>query len=132
MKLTDTDFQDLAMNISSCLFDIAEEWGMRIDETNHPAFNLNGDRVITVVVDSTDMKNCKQYALLESGKIYRVTSRTYLTGGITWNGDDQYFRDQKTEFTFDGYFDEIDLQGKNYTNDDDVENIAAQLIACFQ
>lgn len=77
----------VGMLLSDMIEDIAEEWGYEITSTT-----CAGDR-LTV---QTYGKHGAEFEIGKNGIISKIRTTTRETGGVTWNGDDMYYKNVET------------------------------------
>jgi hypothetical protein len=131
------------MNIHGMLFNIK---GVKMNNTDNMEmasfnFDLVFDEVAdhfnvhaTVLTDSDQyfaeiLLGFYRYRVFNDGIVKKVVkTKTERTGGVIWNGDDEYFNEVREAVTLSDSIGQIEGFSDNLSTMDGLENIAVQVI----
>lgn len=107
----------MAFYLSDAVDDVSEEWRVRLWATPY-----SGDGVALLHTGR------EAYMLLEDGVVRKVVKTTHTeTGGVTWNGDDEYYKEIKTEYVLGDEIGVVDNFLGGCDTLEGIENIACQI-----
>ena len=92
------DLGTILFNLLPSFFEeLAEAWGEKC--SLHPyrtSDKINDSKPLFEFF--TDFNASTFYVMTCDGSLYTAKSKTYKSGGQTWNGDDEYFDNYKTDY----------------------------------
>lgn len=107
------------VKLSVMLGEVISEWDIR-----GYADYLQSDKIYGVSISSSLAFD------IETGVLYKYDSQE-VQDGVTWNGDDMYYKSYKTVITNKETVGNIDIENANY-DDEMLESLACQIINEFQ
>ena len=116
----------LITGLDFALLDVVEQWGDDVFSGTY-CNQKHNDLTALITLDY----DRKQYVLLEDGSLFLVSSKS-IKDGFTWNGDDNYIPSFKTIFTYHNKVGSISIEDADYSEDENLENIACQLIEALR
>lgn len=110
--------------------EVADEWGEECEIDPVKSYDpIDKSKPFFEV----DTYNGKRIVVTEDGRIWSVKARTYETGGTTWNGDDEYYKEIATQYTEPELIDTLEnikeLPEKTELTIELMEQIASELVS---
>ena len=116
-------FNLLPIYVEEC----SEDWGLDYSLRSYRSSDaIEGSKPLFELKDNNTNKIV---AITENGSIYTFATKTYKSGGTTWNGDDEYYANYKTDYVSIEKIDEASnfLDLSNLT-DEKMKSVAFELV----